>query len=295
MHPVIECDGLRHSYGGKQVINDLTFRVPKGGIYGLLGKNGAGKTTTINILMGFLEPAGGQCRVLGDPSHQLRPATRRRIGLLHEGFTQYDFMTIAELETFHRHFYPRWQPQVFAEMVGKLKVPVNRRLSRMSFGQRSQVCLGLVMAQLPELMILDDYSMGLDAGYRRLLLDYLHAYAREHGTTVLLTSHIVQDLERLMDHMFVIQNGSLLYSAERGRFFESFRQWGFARSPQSDLLAQSALLTSVEHIGNRSFVCSFHDEAAVRQALRDGGVDLAGWEEVPLGFEDAFLCLTGKY
>lgn len=292
---LIECDQLRHGYAGKQVLNGLSFQVRKGGIYGLLGKNGAGKTTTINILMGFLEPSGGQCRVLGDPSHRLRPQTRRRIGVLHEGFTQHDFMTIAELEKFYSHFYPHWQPQVFAQLVEKLPVPSSRRLSKLSFGQRSQVCLALVMAQLPELMILDDYSMGLDAGYRRLLLDYLHAYAQEYGTTILLTSHVVQDLERLIDHMFIIQQGRLLYSAERGRFFESFRQWRFQRSPQSDRLEKNEALTSVEHIGKHCIVCSFHDAAQVRQMLRQNDVALEGWEEVPLSFEDAFLSLTGKY
>ncbi|MFT3757864.1 ABC transporter ATP-binding protein [Thauera sp.] len=292
---LIECDRLRHSYAGKQVLNGLSFQVRKGGIHGLLGKNGAGKTTTINILMGFLEPSGGSCRVLGDPSHRLRPETRRRIGLLHEGFTQHDFMTIAELEKFYRHFYPHWQPQVFTQLVQKLPVPSSRRLSKLSFGQRSQVCLALVMAQLPELMILDDYSMGLDAGYRRLLLDYLHAYAEEYGTTILLTSHVVQDLERLIDHMFIIQNGSLLYSADRGRFFESLRQWRFRRSPQSDQLEKTDVLTSVEHIGRHSIVCSFRDEDQVRQAMLQKGVMPEEWQEIPLSFEDAFLSLTGKY
>jgi len=292
---LVECDGLCHAYTGKQVINDLTFRIPKGGIYGLLGKNGAGKTTTINILMGLLQPSSGQCRVLGDPSHQLRPVTRQKIGLLHEGFTQYDFMSIDELERFHRYFYPRWQPQVFRQLVDRLLVPGSRRLSRLSFGQRSQVCLALVMAQLPELLILDDYSMGLDAGYRRLLLDYLQAYVEEHGTTVLLTSHIVQDLERLMDHMLIIDNGSLLYSTPRGRFFEGFQQWRFQRSAQAEQLTNEGVLTRIEHIGHYSLVCSFHDEALVQQLLRQRGIPLEDWQAVPMSFEDAFLNLTGKY
>lgn len=292
---LVECDRLCHAYAGKQVINDLTFQIPKGGIYGLLGKNGAGKTTTINILMGLLEPTGGQCRVLGDPSHRLRPATRQKIGLLHEGFTQYDFMSIAELERFYRHFYPQWQSSIFRQLVAKLQVPDTRKLSRLSFGQRSQVCLGLVMAQLPELLILDDYSMGLDAGYRRLLLDYLAEYAAEHGTTVLLTSHIVQDLERLMDHMLIIQQGSLLYSASRGHFFEFFRQWRFLRSPQSEQLAALEPVIRVEHLGKYSLVCSFQDETQVQHALRQQGIPLNDWQELPMSFEDAFLNLTGKY
>lgn len=295
MTHLIECSNLRHSYGERQVINGLSFSVPKGGIHGLLGKNGAGKTTTINILMGFLEPSGGQCQVLGDESHRLRPVTRQRIGLLHEGFTQYDFMSIAELERFYGSFYPNWKPALFNELTRRLKVPRTRRISRLSCGQRSQVCLGLIMAQVPELMILDDYSMGLDAGYRRLLLDYLQEYAQEYGTTVLLTSHIVQDLERLMDHMFVIQEGRMLYSAGREQFFDGFRQWRLRRSLQADALEAGGAIHGIEHIGQYSTVCSFQPEEQVRHALQARGVALDEWQEVPMNFEDAFLSLTGKY
>lgn len=295
MTHLIECRQLTHSYGEKQVIDHLSFQIPKGGIHGLLGKNGAGKTTTINILMGFLEPSGGQCTVLGEPSHRLRPATRQRIGLLHEGFTQYDFMSIAELERFYRHFYPGWRPELFHDLTRRLKVPPTRRISRLSCGQRSQVCLGLIMAQVPELMILDDYSMGLDAGYRRLLLDYLQDYAREYQTTVLLTSHIVQDLERLMDGMLVIQEGRLLYQASRGAFFQGFGQWRFQRCTQSDALEPDAVLHAVEHSSQHTLVCSFQPPEAVRQHLLARGLSLEGWQDVPMNFEDAFLSLTGKY
>ncbi len=293
--PLIVCEGLRYAYGGTPVIDDLSFSVPRGGIHGLLGKNGAGKTTTINMLMGFLEPDAGRCTVLGEPSHRLRPDTRRRIGLLHEGFVQYDFMSIAELEAFHRRFHPDWRSDLFHELVSRLEVPASRRLSRMSWGQRSQVCLGLLMAQVPELLILDDYSMGLDAGYRRLFLDYLRAYAADTGTTVLLTSHIVQDLERLIDHMLVLQRGRLLYSAPRGRFFEGFRQWRMQRTRQSSQLAAGDDLTCVEHIGHDTFVTCFLGEQELRALLRARGIEPQGWAEVPMGFEDAFLNLTGKY
>lgn len=151
------------------------------------------------------------------------------------------------------------------------------------------------MAQVPELLILDDYSMGLDAGYRRLFLDYLKAYAADTGTTVLLTSHIVQDLERLIDHMLVLQRGRLLYSAPRGRFFEGFRQWRLQRTEQSSRLAPGGDLACVEHIGQETLLSSFLDEQELLALLRTRGIEPQGWCEVPMGFEDAFLNLTGKY
>ncbi|NCA72863.1 MAG: ATP-binding cassette domain-containing protein, partial [Sphingobacteriia bacterium] len=94
----IQVDRLTHSYGRRTLYRDLSFQVPEGRVVALLGKNGVGKTTLIRLLMGFLRPVGGRCRVLGEDSHALSPATRARIGLLLEGHLTYDFMTIAQIE-----------------------------------------------------------------------------------------------------------------------------------------------------------------------------------------------------
>lgn len=295
MEVLIDCKNLCFSYAQKEVLKDLSFQVLRGGIYGLLGKNGAGKTTTINMLMGNLVPSSGYCHVFTEPSHRLKPSTRQRIALLHEGFTQYDFMSIAELERFYRGMYPQWRRDLFFELITKLDVPLNRRLSKMSYGQRSQVCLGLLMAQSPELMVLDDYSMGLDAGYRHLFLEYLEAYVREVGTTVLLTSHVVHDLERIMDHMLIIQKGSLLYSSSKEDFFGGLSQWQFCRSIQADQLDALEPLIRVEHIGKNTIVTSFESEEEVRSVLKSKGVPLANWRKLIMDFESSFLSLIGKY
>ena len=295
MQPLIECANLTHSYGEKTVLHDLTFTVDAGGVFGLLGKNGAGKSTAINILMGYLRPTGGTCSVLGDPSHDLRPATRSRIGLLHEGFIQYDFMTIGELERYYAPFYPNWDASVFRSLVGKLDVPETRRLSRMSCGQRSQVVLGLIMAQRPDLVILDDYSMGLDVGYRRLFLDYLREYVAEHGTTVLLTSHVVQELDRIVDNMIVLKEGRVCVSGAKQDFMETFRCFRFERSEASDKLAAKGSLSTVEHTARSTTVFGFIGRERLSRELDALGVPHSRLESVHMDFEDAFIGLTGKY
>ncbi|NTV74963.1 MAG: ABC transporter ATP-binding protein [Holophaga sp.] len=295
MKSLIECKDLRHTYGEKTVLHGLTFRVEPGGVFGLLGKNGAGKSTTINILMGFLRPESGSCRVLGDESHRLTPAVRQRIGLLHEGFIQYDFMSIAELERYYAPFYPRWDREVFHDLVGRLGLPLSRRLSRMSCGQRSQVVLGLIMAQQPELMILDDYSMGLDVGYRRLFIDFLREYVATRGTTVLLTSHAVQELDRIVDNMIVLQEGRVCVSGSKKSFMDTFASFRFQRSDQSTALRADGFFSSVEHASTTTRVYGFFDEAGLRAHLEPRGVDCGGLESVGMDFEDAFVGLTGKY
>lgn len=106
--PVIVCENLTHYYGNRKIYENLSFEVAPGNIVGLLGKNGTGKTTTINILMGYLKPRGGSCRIFGEDVQHISPATRERIALLLEGHVQYSYMNIAQIEKFYSAFYPKW-------------------------------------------------------------------------------------------------------------------------------------------------------------------------------------------
>ena len=187
MSAIIECKNLTHYYGQRKIYENLSFEVPQGRILGLLGKNGTGKTTTINILSGYLQPRSGECRIFGENIQTMNPALRRNIGLLLEGHVQYQFMNITQIEKFYASFYPgQWKKEAYYDLMNKLKVAPGQRISRMSNGQRSQVALGLILAQNPELLILDDFSLGLDPGYRRLFVDYLRDYARSENKTVFL-------------------------------------------------------------------------------------------------------------
>ncbi len=207
---MIEYDHVTHYYGKRLIYKDLSFRVPKGRILGLLGKNGTGKTTTINILSGFIRPMSGSCRLLGYDTRSMPSSVRSRIGLLLEGHVQYPFMTIGQIERFYAPFYARWNRSAYYDLMGLLHVKDYQRLSQMSNGQRSQVALGLLMAQDPELLILDDFSLGLDPGYRRLFVEYLRDFCKSGCKTVFLTSHIIQDLERLVDDCIVMDYGKIL-------------------------------------------------------------------------------------
>jgi len=223
--PVIECRNLTHRYGERLIYENLSFEVPHGRILGLLGKNGTGKTTTINILNGYLEPVAGECLIFGENIRTMRPQTRARIALLLEGHVQYAFMTIREIERFYSQYYPRWDARAYYGLMELLAVAPGQRIARMSCGQRSQVALGLILAQNADLMILDDFSMGLDPGYRRLFVEYLRDYARSRGTTVFLTSHIIQDMEKLIDDCIVMDYGRILVQMSAGDLRGRFRRY----------------------------------------------------------------------
>ena len=163
METIIKCSNLTHYYGSrKNIRRPQLLKFPKGGFWGCWGKNGTGKTTTINILMGYLKPRSGECRIFGEDIQRMQPVTRERIALLIENHVQYTFMNIEQIERFYSAFYPKWNKEAYYELMRKLKVAPKQKISRMSCGQRSQVALGLILAQNADLLVLDDFSIGLD-------------------------------------------------------------------------------------------------------------------------------------
>ena len=291
---VISVKGLTQQYGnGRVIYSDLSFEVPRGRILGLLGKNGTGKTTTINILMGYLKPRQGECRIFGESITELSPATRARIALLIEGHVQYSFMTIAQIEKFYSRFYPRWNRDAYYELMKKLKVSPSQAISSMSCGQRSQVALGLILAQNADLLVLDDFSLGLDPGYRRLFVDYLREYAKAEDKTVFMTSHIIQDLERLIDDCIILDYGRILTQMPVDDLLRDFRRYTFRTD--SPTLPADVDLINPGRIRNEVEVYSFKDADYVRNLLDRGNVDYSDFSLTPMSLEDAFIGLTGKY
>lgn len=293
MEHVIEVEGLQHRFGKRTVYENLNFSVPKGKVVGLLGKNGVGKTTLIKILMGFLKPMAGRCRVLGESSHDLSPQTRSRIGLLFEGHVAYDFMTIKQVERFYASFYPKWNAVVYWDLVSKLHLPGSHRICNMSEGQRSQVVLGLILAQDPELLILDDYSMGLDAGYRRLFLDVMDEYLSGSGKTVFVTSHVIQDMEKFVDEVVFLERGGCSLALSLEEFKDRFHRFVLPRD--NGVPKCCGGIKNVEEHADHIELFAFADEDAVRDELKVQGVPCEGLDQVSMTLEDAFIGYTGRY
>ena len=294
MESVIECRNLTHCYGRRKIYENLSFDVPEGRILGLLGKNGTGKTTTINILSGYLEPRSGECRIFGENIRRMRPLTRRRIGLLIEGHVQYQFMSIEQIERFYAAFYPKWRREAYYELMRKLHVGPGQRISRMSCGQRSQVALGLILAQDPDLLVLDDFSLGLDPGYRRLFADYLREYAKAEGKTVFLTSHIIQDMERLIDDILIMDYNRVLYQGPLADFQRDFKGFFFEAEGAVDLSGAPEVV-NLERLNNHCELYTYASEEEIVALLQSRGVGFVNFRRENLTLEDAFIGLTGKY
>ncbi|MDR3668540.1 MAG: ABC transporter ATP-binding protein [Ignavibacteriaceae bacterium] len=295
MENVVEVKNLTHYYGKKLVFENFNFEIKSGRIFGLLGKNGTGKTTTINILNGFLKPTSGNCLMFGENSYKLSPQTKAKVGFLIEGHIQYSFMSIKQIEKFYSAFYPKWKKEPYYELMSKLAVTEDQKLSKMSCGQRSQVALGLLLAQDPDLLILDDYSMGLDAGYRRLFLDYLIEYAKAESKTIFITSHIIQDLENFLDDCLIIDYKSVLVAMPIREFQKTFKQFRFTVPNPEVMFIKNGIIKNFEKLKDKVTVYTFAEKIDLVAYLNSLNINNSAVEEIPMSLEDAFIGITGKY
>lgn len=272
----VEVSDLTHYYGDRLIYENLSFKVESGKVFGILGKNGVGKSTLINIIMGYLRPYSGVCKVLGRPSFELNDELKKDIALLFEGFVSYDFLTISEYESFLASFYPKWDSQIYTELVALLKLNKNQKLNSLSFGQKSQVILASLFAQNAKILIFDDYSMGLDAGYRRLFSDFLKDYVKDFKPTIIITSHIMSDLERIIDEFLIIKRGG-----ERllSKFDDFMRDFNVYKLPKDFDLSSTNL--RVDEFRSHKMAYGFEN--------------LPGFEKENANFEDKFLGFVGRF
>lgn len=277
MEKIIKVENLCQYYGKKRIYENLSFDIDEGLVFGILGKNGVGKSTLINILMGFIKPKSGKCLVLNEPSYNISTTTRAQIALLHEGFISYDFMSIEQIEKFFAPFYEKWDKKVFYDLVDLMSLSYSQKLSTLSFGQKSQVVLGLLFAQDAKLLILDDYSMGLDAGYRRLFVEYLKNYIKKQRKTVLITSHVMGDLVDLIDEMIIVQKGGEIYKDSMQNFLTNFKCYDI----KNDKELKDIKYHRLESLGDKKHIYTFENYENL--------------EEVKSDFEDKFLGYVGKY
>lgn len=204
-------------------------------------------------------------------------------------------MNIYQIEKFYAGFYPRWKRAAYFELMAKLKVTPTQKISTMSCGQRSQVALGLILAQDPELLVLDDFTLGLDPGYRRLFVDYLREYATAENKTIFTTSHIIQDMERLIDDCMIMDYNRVLAYMPLKDFMSRFKQYCCETENDTVVPEKNDIIVNSERIKNRIEIYSYAPADAVRAHLDTIGFAYTNFREVPMDLEDAFIGLTGKY
>ena len=225
MDQILEVRGLDKSYAGF-ALRGVSFSLPRGYIMGLIGPNGAGKTTIIRLLLGLARPDGGEIRALGLDISTNGAIVRSRIGFVHEAPSFYLHLTVAGLASIVARFYPHWDATVFRRLASEFQLPLGKRVYALSRGMRTKLALALALSHDAELLVLDEPTSGLDPVFRRELLERLAAYIQDGNRSVLFSTQITSDLERVADYITFIQGGQLVFSTTRDEVKD---RWGLVK------------------------------------------------------------------
>jgi ABC-2 type transport system ATP-binding protein len=222
---VIETVALTKRYGRKLALNNLTLQVPAGHVHAIVGANGAGKSTLFRVLLGFLPPTSGEARILGRDSQRLTPEDRGRIGFVNEEHTLPMWMTVAAVTEMQRRHYPRWNEALFRQVLGNFHVLPEQKISQLSRGERAGLNLSLALAQCPELLVLDEPTLGLDVVAKRAFLESLLYSNATDDCTIIYCSHQMEEIERVADNLIILERGELKNMSSPDDFRERVRHW----------------------------------------------------------------------
>ena len=211
---LIEVRGLGRSFKKKHALEDVTLTIPRGGVYGLLGENGAGKTTFVKHLLGTYRAQRGTVSVFGYDPVQHPVEVLSRIGYLSEDRDLPGWMRVRELMRYTQAFYPSWDEAYAESLREKFALDAETRIKNLSRGERAKVGLLVALAYRPELLLLDEPSAGLDPGARRHILEAIVRTVAEEGRTVIFSSHLLDEVERVSDRVAMIHHGRVLFSGE---------------------------------------------------------------------------------
>jgi len=295
-NPVV-VDHLQVRYGRITAVADVCFTVPTGKVYALLGRNGAGKSSTIQCLVGQRRAAAGECRLLDQDSWRRRRQIMARVGVVPETPDIPPGATAEELGRFLGRIRPVWNADDFKARLERVSVPRHQPAQRLSKGQRRQLALAAVLAAEPEVLILDDPTLGLDAVVRRTLLEELVGELADRGTTVLVTTHDLTGIEAIADRVGIMQQGKLVYDETMEGLKARFRRLRCVRDEETSVDAIQAALEPLEVAASRyvgagvDAVIGRADHAAVSAFRETTGVSELELE--PLSLEEIFVAICG--
>lgn len=202
---------LTKRFDADSVLKGIDLTIEPGQIVGLIGTNAAGKTTLIKCLLGLLQPTSGQCSLLGEDSWNLSGATKARIGYVSQDFELLPWMTVQGMCDYTGAFYQQWQPQHVDRLLAEWQLPRDKRVGALSVGQRQKLAVILAMGHQPELLMLDEPVASLDPFARRQFLQSLVQFTESEQNTVLFSTHITSDLERIASHVAILRDGQLAW------------------------------------------------------------------------------------
>jgi ABC-type multidrug transport system ATPase subunit len=283
MSNALETNRLSKRYGRTWALQDCTLSLPAGCVAALVGPNGAGKTTLLHLSVGLLEPTAGSVGVFGlSPTVQPDEALPR-LGFVAQDTPLYKSFTVADLLTLGRKLNTRWDDALARSRMQKLGIPLDRRAGKLSGGQQAQVALVLALAKRPDLLLLDEPLSSLDPLARREFLRTLMDAVAETGLTVLLSSHIIGDLERVSDYLIILSSSHVQFAGDIQEMLRAHRR---LIGPRQDETAIASVHTVIE--------ASHTDRQTTLLVRANGPLFDPSWEVQDVSMEDIVLAYLSQ-
>jgi len=286
----VQTRNLVKYYDGRCVLDDINLCVPRGCIYGLLGRNGIGKTTLIRILLGLESATRGQTSLLGVETEKLTACERGRIGYVAEGHHLIQHYRVGKLIRLCQSLARQWDQPFFDHLLSTFRLPLDRKIKNLSTGMRAQLNLALAMAINPELLILDDPTLGLDTVSRRQFLELAIDLIQNDGRSILFSSHILSDVERIADRIGILVAGKLVVDCSLEQLKNRVKklQVIFPETAPQDLHLNEIIH---QKIRGREMVLTVANWNEQKQALLNT-FQPESTTEIPLTLEDIFIECT---
>lgn len=289
---IVQMRTLSKRFGRTQALNRVDLTVSPGAIVGLLGANGAGKSTLLRHIIGLYLPDSGSCTTFGADCAQLTPAQLARIGYVHQEGQLLEWMTVKQLIRYVAAYYDNWNRDLEAEYIDDFELDLTQRVGALSPGQRQKLAILLAIGFEPELLILDEPASALDPLLRSRFLDLLLEIIQNENRTVIISSHILSDVEKVIDHTVIMRHGQILCDCT----FDHLREQ-FARITLTSLNGPLPAELGFEH----TITCQRNDTTAVltvrcfsREYLTSRAQDLNCQIEIkPLSLDEIYAAIAG--
>lgn len=277
-------------YGRKPAVHDVSLAVANGSVYALLGRNGAGKSSLVRAILGLLRPAEGHVSILGRDVWKERASLMDRLGVVPEDPDAPPEMRVRDLAWFGSRLYSRWNQQAFDERIDRFAIASAVRHGDLSKGQKKQVSLAMALATSPELLILDDPTLGLDVVARKSFFEEVIADLSDRGLTVLITTHDLSAVETIADRVGILEGGQLVLDEELETLKSRFRRIRFAGPPVALEEAKLAAAMVRPWGSGTEAVATNYDEPALERLRRQTRTA----DAAPLTLEEIFVATVGE-
>lgn len=266
MNHIVEIDNLRKVYKGF-TLDNISLNMPKGSIMGLIGPNGAGKTTTIKILMDMIQPQSGSVRIFGMDHGKNVKHIRNRVGYVGEEPYFYGDKTVAWTGKFVSSFFDDWDTNTFQKLLTDFAISRTKKTRELSKGTKVKLSLAIALSHKPELMILDEPTAGLDPVIRREVLELLRTFPEDDKKSVLISSHITDDITRIADYVAYLVEGRIVLSEAKDELLSKWKRIHYKDGALEQRIVNTLTSRKAHMFGNSGVT---NDYPSLKDALRDG-------------------------